>query len=87
MSKEGRELGLVLFVSTANRLRSGLVISMSLGAEASKWAQGFGNLHNSTAKDSAFKAHVGALWVLCAVATPAEEFAALKMTIYQCYQV
>eukprot|EP00913_Durusdinium_trenchii_P016870 g15860.t1 len=28
VSKEGRELGLVLFVSTANRLRSGLVISM-----------------------------------------------------------
>ena len=30
MSKKGRELGLVLFVSTANRLHSGLVISMLL---------------------------------------------------------
>lgn len=30
VSKKGRELGLVLFVSTANRLHSGLVISMLL---------------------------------------------------------
>lgn len=30
MAKQGRELGLVLFVSTANRLHSGLVISMLL---------------------------------------------------------
>ena len=43
VSKEGRELGLVLFVSTANRLHSGLVISMCL-SWISGWNGGAGGV-------------------------------------------